>query len=108
MTSFPVDLILLVALVVTSTVVVMLYLKLRALSASQTEYERAIGETAAALETAREAMAVLNREGRTIITTLGNKIDEAHTLIGELERRQFPVSSPRGGTGRPVSYERRS
>ncbi len=42
MTSFPVDVVLLLALVVTSTVVVMLYLKLRQLSASQLEYERAL------------------------------------------------------------------
>lgn len=105
MTSFPVDLVLLVALVVTSTVVVMLYLKLRQLSASQQDYERALDETAAALDTAREAIIVLNREGRTIISTLGTKIDEAQGLIGELERRQY---TPRTGPGRPVSYERRS
>lgn len=108
MTSFPVDVVLLLALVVTSTVVVMLYLKLRQLSASQLEYERALNETAAALDTAREAITVLNREGRSIIVTLGTKIDEAQGLIGELERRQYPVSTPRAGTGRPVSYERRS
>ncbi len=51
---------------------------------------------------------MLNREGRSIIVTLGTKIDEAQGLIGELERRQYPVSTPRAGTGRPVSYERRS
>lgn len=106
MTSFPVDLLLLVALVVTTTVVVMLYLKLRALRVSQMEYERALGETVAALDTAREAVATLNRDGRTLIMSLGNKIDEAQSLIVEIDRRQFQAP-PARGQGRPISYERR-
>ncbi|MEP9375431.1 hypothetical protein ABLE91_01860 [Aquabacter sp. CN5-332] len=105
MTSFPVDLVLLAALVVTSTVVVMLYRKLSALRTSQTEYEHALGETVAALNTAREAVDVLNRDGRSLIVSLGSKIDEAQSLIIELDRRQHV---PAGRIpARPVSFDRR-
>lgn len=107
MTSFPVDIVLLLALVATSTVVVMLYLKLRALRVSQLEYEHALGETVAALDTAREAVATLNRDGRNLILTLGKKIDEAQSVIVELDRRQYQAP-PARGQSRPISYERRS
>ncbi|WP_127090870.1 hypothetical protein [Aquabacter cavernae] len=107
MTSFPVDLVLLVALVITSTVVVMLYLKLRSLRVSQAEYEHALGETVAALDTAREAVALLNKDGRNLILSLGKKIDEAQSVIVELDRRQHQAQ-PGRGPARPISYERRS
>lgn len=106
MTSFPIDLLLLVALIITSTFVVMLYRKLRALRASQSEYEQALGETVAALNTAREAVGLLSRDGRNLILDLGTKIDEAQSLIVELDRRQYMPAG--GASARSGSFDRRS
>ncbi|TCT07939.1 hypothetical protein [Aquabacter spiritensis] len=95
MTSFPVDLLLLAALVVTSGLVIMLRRRLKALRASQADYEQMLGKTTAAFEAAREAVIALNGEGRALVTDLGSRIEEAQRLLAELDRRDRAAAPQR-------------
>ncbi|GGF47853.1 hypothetical protein GCM10007301_03940 [Azorhizobium oxalatiphilum] len=87
MISFPVDLVLLVALVMTTACVVVVYRKLKALEAHQAHYERILKESSAALITAHQAIAALNTDGRELLFSLGGKIEQAHAAIAEIDSR---------------------
>lgn len=95
MISSPVDLVLLVALVLTTACVVVVYRKLKALEAHQTHYERILHESSAALITAHQAISALNTDGRELLFSLGGKIEQAHEAIAEIDRRNAAIRRAR-------------
>lgn len=95
MTSYPVDMILLIALVMTTTCVVLVYRKLKELEAHQADYERVLAESAAALMAAHRAVASLNTDGRELLFSLGGKIEQAHEAIAEIDRRNTAMRRAR-------------
>jgi hypothetical protein len=80
-----VNIILFIALVLTSLCVVTMYLKLKRLDAYHAEYKRIFDQTAAALGSAGEAVRTFTSEGREILDALGARIDEAKAVMFELE-----------------------
>ena len=95
MTSFPVDVILLIALVLTTTCVVLVYRKLKVLEAHQADYQRVLAESASALMEAHRAVALLNTDGRELLFSLSGKIEQAHEAIAEMDRRNPSVRRAR-------------
>jgi hypothetical protein len=92
MTFSPAELVLLVALVLTSACVMLMYRKLETLSASQVDYRRALVDSARALDAAHDEVAALNRDGQNVVLSLCLKINEAQALLGEIDRRPQPYA----------------
>jgi len=80
-----VDVVLFVALLLTTGSVVLMYRKLKQLDGLQSDYQRALKDASAALTAARDAMTGIHAEGRDTLTRLGHEIDEARRLITELD-----------------------
>lgn len=85
--SSPVEALLLVALVVTSGFVLMMYRKLKRLDAYHADYQRILAETAVALDSARDAVASLNGDGRHLALVLGSRIEEATRVMAEIDMK---------------------
>ncbi|MBZ6079349.1 hypothetical protein [Microvirga puerhi] len=79
-----VNIILLIALVVTSVCVTAMYLKLRRLSSYHVEYKRILDQTAAALVSVNAAVQALNHDGKSTLIALGERIDEARTVLSDI------------------------
>lgn len=77
--------VLFLALVLTSVIVVTLYLKLKKLDAYHAEYKLVFDQTAEALGSAREAVRSFSTEGRELLEALSARIDEARAVLVELE-----------------------
>ena len=102
MTSSLVDAVLFLALVLTSTCVGAMYLKLRRLDAYHAEYKGVFDQTAEALGSARDAIRDFTTEGREVLEALSAKIDEARAALSDLTagsqeigRRQAEASRAR-------------
>ncbi|WP_156922288.1 hypothetical protein [Azorhizobium doebereinerae] len=107
MTYFPVDMVLLVALVMTTACVVLVYRKLKELEAHQAHYERILAESSHALIAAHQAVSALNTDGRELLFSLGGKIEQAHEAIAEIDRRNAAARRARASrdTGAEVSQD---
>lgn len=95
----PGEAVLFVALVVTSTCVVLMYRKLGNLSAYQRDYRVALDDSANALHHARNAMALLNDDSRELLTLLSHKIQDAETLLWQLDQANNAGKSGNGPAG---------
>src|SRR5689334_21853760 len=103
MTSSLADAVLLVALVTTSAIVAVMYAKLKRLDRYHAEYKRVFDQTAHALTAAQQAVSGFGREGRDTLVALGGRIEEARSLIAELDARtagQVRTSAPLSQTSR--------
>jgi hypothetical protein len=85
MTSSLVNFILLAALIITSICVATMYFKLKRFEVHHTEYQRIFEQTSEALSTAGNAIRSLNQDGREVLQSLEQRIDEARILIRALE-----------------------
>ncbi len=85
MTSSLANIILFVALVVTSAMVALMYRKLKRLDRYHAEYQRIFDKTGAALIGAQNAVANFGSEGRETLTLLGTRIEEAREVARQLE-----------------------
>jgi hypothetical protein len=81
------DAVLLVALVTTSGIVAIMYAKLKRLDGYHAEYKRVFDQTAHALTAAQHAVNGFGRDGRDTLVALGERIEEARSLIAELDAR---------------------
>ncbi|MFG1421492.1 hypothetical protein [Roseixanthobacter liquoris] len=106
MTSFPADLLLLAALLATTVCVVMVHRKLQRLDVLNADYERALADTSRALTAARDALVTLDLDGKETLILLATRIDQAHALIDEIDRRGGEQLSA-GKTARPPSGDAR-
>lgn len=88
MTSFPADLILLAALVVTTASVALLNRRLKAVDRLNADYGKALAEASSALICARDALDTFGRDGREVLVLLAGRIDTAHALLAEIDARQ--------------------
>jgi hypothetical protein len=80
-----VNIILFLALVLTSVCVLTMYFKLKRLDAYHAEYKLIFDQTAEALGSARDAMRAFNAEGKDVLSALGTRIEEARSILSELE-----------------------
>ena len=90
-----VEIVLLLALVVTSACVVPMYLKLKRLDRTQAEYGRIFAQSGQALDSAGAAMRSFSTEGRAILEDLTVKIDEARKILSDLEASRREVAALR-------------
>ncbi|MEP9368252.1 hypothetical protein [Xanthobacter sp. VNH20] len=104
MTSFPADLLLLTALLATTVCVVMVHRKLKRLDVLNADYERALADTSRALTAARDALVTLDLDGKETLILLATRIDQAHALIDEMDRRDGG-RQPAGENNRPPSRD---
>ncbi|WP_205789861.1 DUF6468 domain-containing protein [Microvirga makkahensis] len=94
------NIILFVALVVTSAMVALMYLKLKRLDQYHAEYQRIFDKTGEALIGAQNAVATFGAEGRETLATLGERIEEAREVGTRLEAliksaQELAASTPR-------------
>ena len=85
MTSSLANFILLAALIITSICVATMYLKLKRFEVHHAEYKRIFEQTSEALLTAGNAIRTLNQDGREVLQSLEQRIDEAKIMIQALE-----------------------
>ena len=98
MTSSLVNFILLAALIITSICVAMMYFKLKRFEVHHTEYKRVFEQASEALSIAGNAIRSLNHEGREVLQSLEQRIDEAKLMIRAIENIN---SSIEGAVPRP-------
>ncbi|SHO63245.1 hypothetical protein SAMN02745172_01319 [Pseudoxanthobacter soli DSM 19599] len=97
MISSLVDVILLIALVITSISVLTTYAKLKKLERHHREYEIVLAQTAQSLDAARTAIERLQADGEGLVASLAGQIERAQALVDELDSRRTAL-----GTGEPV------
>jgi len=97
-----VNVVLFVALLLTTASVVQMYRKLTKLDRLHTDYERILSDTAVALDAARTAVIAFHAEGRDTVAQLGRQIDEARRLIGEIDARRGTSAAPPAGEQPPA------
>lgn len=85
MTSSLANIILFIALVVTSAMVALMYRKLKRLDQYHAEYKQIFDKTGAALLNAQSAVSNFGSEGRETLLLLGNRIEEARDVAKQLE-----------------------
>jgi hypothetical protein len=102
MTSYLVEAILLVALLVTAVRVTQMQRDLKKLRRAQADFCSTLGEAASAFDTIVRTVNDLNCNGTHLIHLLGVKIDEARRLMADVDRQivrsvrgQSPQSSNR-------------
>lgn len=81
------NLVLFVALVTTSIIVVSMYFKLKRFESAQAEYKRILDQTGQSLRVAESAVRSFGAESKDTLTALGQRIEEARTLIRDLDAR---------------------
>lgn len=79
------NVVLFLALVTTSTIVAVMYSKLKRLDAYHAEYKNIFDKTGAALVSAQNAVSHFGTESRETLSELGARIEEAKLLIKRLE-----------------------
>lgn len=121
MISYLIDGVLLVAVIAAGIGITLLYRQLRRLRAYHKQYQRVFAETGYAVGAIDNAVRDINAHGAQILLSLGQRIDEAHKLIGEIDERMDAIADhfeaqrqaasnvvrfaePR--RGRPVAHER--
>lgn len=97
MASYLVDLILLVALLVTSVRVTKMHRELVRLRSSQGDFAFVLGKTNEAVDDMTTMVREFSADGRQLVNALGNKIDEARQAIMDMEAR--------GDTSRPSASD---
>lgn len=102
MTFSPAEAVLFVALVVTSGCVVTMYRKLGELSRTGRNYRLALNDSAAALAEARDAVALLNDDSRVLLGELCERIGQAESLLGRIERAERRHADPLPRAGDPA------
>ncbi|MFG1480393.1 hypothetical protein V5F53_17315 [Xanthobacter sp. V4C-4] len=95
MISFPVDILLLAALVATTATLLVLYRRLARLDRLNTEYGRALEDAARALTAARDSFQTFSTDGREVLAELSKRIDDAQGVIAELDARAGTPVKPR-------------
>jgi hypothetical protein len=91
MMSSLVNLVLFLALVATSFCVLAMYRRLKRFDAYQSEYKRLFDQTSVALNSAGDAVRTFGVEGREVVEALGARIDEARSVLAELEAATHAV-----------------
>lgn len=87
MTTFSlVDLGLFIALVITSTVVLLVYFRLKALTRSLADHRAAFDATARSIDRAASAVQALNSESRPLVAALITRTTEANGVLASLTR----------------------
>jgi len=79
------NIILFIALVITSAMVALMYRKLKRLDQYHQDYQRIFEKTGAALLGAQNAVANFGSEGRETLALLGARIEEAREVAKQLE-----------------------
>lgn len=79
------NIILFIALVITSAMVALMYRKLKRLDQYHADYQRIFDKTGAALIGAQNAVETFGFEGRETLTLLGARIEEAREAAKQLE-----------------------
>ncbi len=74
-----------IALVTTSAIVAVMYLRLRKLDAYHAEYTRIFDKTGDALINAQKVVSNFSAEGKETLEALGHQIEEAKALVARLE-----------------------
>jgi hypothetical protein len=97
------NIILFVALVITSAMVALMYRKLKRLDQYHAEYQKIFDRTGAALMGAQNAVANFSSEGRETLALLGTRIEEAREATRQLEAltqsaRELSQSRPRSSS----------
>lgn len=85
MTSSLANIILFIALVITSGMVALMYRKLKRLDQYHAEYKQIFDQTGAALLGAQNAVSSFGSEGRETLLLLGTRIEEARDVAKQLE-----------------------
>ena len=96
MMSSIVNVVLFVALLLTTASVVQMYRKLTKLDRLHTDYERILSETATSLDAARTAVTAFHLEARDTVAELGREIEVARRLIAEIDARSAAAARPAG------------
>lgn len=86
MTYYLGELVLLVALVVTSLQVLRMRGELKRMRTYHAEFDQAVGKTETALAAIQATLRDLHASGRTVADELGQRIDAGMRLVGELNR----------------------
>ncbi|MEW6645306.1 MAG: hypothetical protein AB1586_32735 [Pseudomonadota bacterium] len=85
MASYLVDLILLIALLVTSIRVTRMHRELVLLRAGQSDFATVLGKTTEAVDDMVLMVREFNAEGKQLVHVLGGKIDEARKAVTDIE-----------------------
>jgi hypothetical protein len=101
MTSYLVDVILLLALLVTTFRVTKMHHELKQLRSDQGDFCNILGEAAESFDTIVKTVSDLNHNGSQLIGLLGAKIDEAREVIAEFDRRRAAQRADRGESENP-------
>ncbi|MCK9908078.1 hypothetical protein MXD81_02975 [Microbacteriaceae bacterium K1510] len=94
MASYLVDLILLVALLFTSIRVTKMHRELVRLRTCQGDFAFVLGKTNDAVDDMTTLVREFSADGRQLVLTLGDKIDEARQAIMDIEARSDPAQAP--------------
>jgi hypothetical protein len=94
MTSYVIDAVLFVALLLTSLRVGAMYRELKRLRGYQIQYIEVFGQTSRAADTIGEAVRHLGGEGRDVLERLEAVIEEGRRLAARLEAAARPRSEP--------------
>lgn len=104
MISLTVDAVLLAALVVTSLTMIRVQRRLKRLDVEHGTLRELLEEMTDALQAADTAVAGMREEGCAILLALGQRIEEARSIAGELDRqcarRPAAVACEGGGRSR--------
>lgn len=98
MTSYLVDTILLVALILSSYRMAIIHRDIKRFRRHQNGYERALSKTSEALVDVGRAIQAINVEGIAAVKTLSIRIDEARGVISSMEKL-FSAEAARAYSG---------
>lgn len=87
MASYLVDLVLLVALLVTTVRVTIMHRELVNLRTSQGDFAHLLGQTSKAVDDMISMVREFSDDGKQLVTVLGSKIEEARKAIVDIETR---------------------
>lgn len=93
MTSYLVDAVVCIALLVTAMRVTKMHRELKRLRGYETEFNEMMVRTTDALDNISGTVHELNANGAQLVHLLGVKIDEARDMIAEIDRRRRPWSA---------------
>jgi hypothetical protein len=88
MTSYLVDAILLLALVVTTYRVTKMHRELKQLRIDQADFCSILGETAESFDAIVKSVSDLNHKGTELVRLLGVRIDEGRAILDDIDRRR--------------------
>lgn len=92
MISYLIDGVLLIAVVAAGVGICLLYRQLRRLRAYHKQYQRVFTETGYAVGAIDNAVRDINAHGAQILLSLGQRIDEAYKLMGEIDERMQAIA----------------